>query len=90
MASLINATTSSKKGPAVAILAGSAALILALATYMAAAGAFQPLALLTFFEIYLGVFAAAALGIIGLTLLLIGATAAGVRLALRPSEGQGE
>jgi uncharacterized membrane protein len=88
VASLVKPPTRSKTGPVVAILVGAAALLLALVIYMAAANAFEPLALLTFFKIYLGVFVAAALGIAGLTLVLIGATAVGMRLALRSADAK--
>jgi hypothetical protein len=90
VASPVKSPTRSQKGPVAAILAGGATLLLALVTYMAAANTIEPLALLTFFKLYLGVFVAAALGITGLTLVLIGATAVGMRLAFRAADGQSE
>ena len=72
------------------MVGGSGALLLAVVAYMGAAQAFNPLGFLTFFRVYIGVFMAAALGIAGLASLLIGATAIGVRLALRPSDNETE
>jgi len=85
VATLLKQPTESSGTALLSILLGSAVLLLALATYIFAASAFQPLALLTFFRIYLGVFAAATLALVGVVLLLIGVIAVGVRLGTRPS-----
>lgn len=89
MATLLKQPPQSSGKPLLSILLGSATLLLALATYIFAASGLQTLALMTFFKIYLGVFAAAALALIGVVPLLIGVIAVGVRLGTRPSSPSG-
>lgn len=82
---LSDAAKTRATSPLAYILAGSAAILLALSLYLSLGWPILP-GFGFFASVYVLVFVAAVLGLAGVALLLIGVIAAGVRLAMRSSD----
>lgn len=78
-----DSSKSAIKSPLACIVVGSGALLLAVVAYLSWGMLTIGPGMEFFFEFYLGWLLAAALGLAGVVVLLIGIVAAGVRLAMR-------